>query len=483
MSRFGVRKMRQILKENERGQISAETDADGQKTIRRIIHNGCAEVYEILKDAPHPYMPVIYSVSSDGDNVEITEEYIEGRIVSEACFSEKSMISAAKELCTVLTHIHRLGIVHRDIKPSNILMAQDGHIRLIDFDAARLVKPAADSDTRYLGTDGFAPPEQYGFSQTDKRSDIYALGKTLECILGSLAFDKKYSDIIFRCTRLDPDERFSDADEVLKALNVKKAYPVVLSLAAVLCIILGIFIYRNAAALEDLPHISAEETADPFRKYSSCYKDLDFDIAERISEEDMEMPLLFETENNIPMEYIIIDTASLKENKYVSMLYDYNKDGYDDIFQLSAYKAEGHDEFFRSLCVSVVSMAYDNPDFHVISDNTYFPVLISTMSMNQETAMLSDNRYVQLTVTDTDGDGRNEIVLSIGRPDMFINTQIFSADNTGLEYSSSSLLTKYAYSEGKVFSDGKRLDDKEKTLAYMDLDDMIRYENEHICIV
>ena len=234
--------MRQILKENERGQISVETGANGQKTIRRIIYNGCPEVYEILKDAPHPYTPAIYSVSSDGNNVEITEEYIEGRIISEACYSEKSMISAAKELCTVLTHIHRLGIVHRDIKPSNILMAEDGHIRLIDFDAARLVKPAADSDTRYLGTDGFAPPEQYGFSQTDKRSDIYALGKTLECILGSLALDKKYSEIIFRCTRLDPDDRFSDADEVLKALNVKKVYPVVLLLAALVCIIGGIFI-------------------------------------------------------------------------------------------------------------------------------------------------------------------------------------------------------------------------------------------------
>ena len=197
--------MGQLLKENKRGCIYVETDDKGRKVIKRVIRRGSAEVYELLKDNPHLYMPKIYSVISDENEITVTEEFIDGKIISETCFTEKSMVSAAKDLCKVLTHIHRLGIVHRDIKPSNILMAEDGHIRLIDFDAARTVKPTADSDTRYLGTEGFAPPEQYGFSQTDKRSDIYALGKTLECILGSLAFDKKYGDIIYKCTRLDPE--------------------------------------------------------------------------------------------------------------------------------------------------------------------------------------------------------------------------------------------------------------------------------------
>ena len=214
--------------------------------------------------------------------------------------------------------------------------------------------------------------------------------------------------------------------------------------------------------------ITTEET-DPFSKYRSYYKNLDFDKAERIPLEEMEKPLLFETTNDIPMEYIIIDTASLKENKYVSMLYDYNNDGYDDIFQLSAYNPESQDEYFKRLCVSVVSMQNDYPDFHVISDNANFPVLISNRSMIQETAMLYDGRYIQLTVLDINHDERNEIVLSIGKPDMIINTQIFSADNTGLEYSSSTKLTNYAYSQGKVYYDGKMLDDKDNTLCYMDL--------------
>lgn len=535
--------MGQLLKENKRGCIYAETDDNGRKVIKRVIQKGCAEVYELLRDNPHPYMPKIYSVISNESEITVTEEFINGKIISEACFTEKSMISAAKELCKVLTHIHRLGIVHRDIKPSNILMAEDGHIRLIDFDAARTVKPTADSDTRYLGTEGFAPPEQYGFSQTDKRSDIYALGKTLECILGSLAFDKKYGDIIYKCTRLDPESRYTDASEVLRDLNGRKPYVEISAAVIAMCLFLCVFLYRGnisdnklttepiSASTVTMPEtvesvletsetfettfsdisitessISQEkvtteasktettadialteavsaafsettitEETDPFSKYRSYYKNLDFDKAERIPAEEMEKPLLFETTNDIPMEYIIIDTASLKENKYVSMIYDYNNDGYDDIFQLSAYNPEGQDEYFRSLCVSVVSMQNDYPDFHVISDNTYFPVLISTLSMNQETGMLYDDRYVQLTVVDINHDDRNEIILSIGKPGIYINMQIFASENTGLEYSSSMKLNNYASSLEKAYYDGKIIDDKENSLRYMDFENTLSF--------
>lgn len=551
--------MGQLLKENKRGCIYVETDDNGRKVIKRVIRRGSAEVYELLRDNPHPYMPKIYSVISDENEITVTEEFIDGKIISEACFTEKSMISAAKELCKVLIHIHRLGIVHRDIKPSNILMAEDGHIRLIDFDAVRTIKPTADSDTRYLGTEGFAPPEQYGFSQTDKRSDIYALGKTLECILGSLAFDKKYGDIIYKCTRLDPESRYTDASEVLRDLNGRKPYVEISAAVIAVCLFLCAFIFRGniyynerptengspssetsieteenvsetsetsvsdisltessntqeetmtellttetisetetaadtipteavllseAVSLSDSEVSSVPETTitteetDPFGKYRSYYKNLDFDKAERIPAEEMEMPLLFGTSDGTPMEYIIIDTASLKENKYVSMLYDYNKDGYDDIFQLSAYNPEGQDEYFRRLCVSVVSMQNDYPDFHVISDNTYFPVLISTLSMNQETGMLYDDRYVQLTVVDINHDDRNEIILSIGKPGVYINMQIFASENTGLEYSSSMKLNNYASSLEKAYYDGKIIDDKEHRLRYMDFENTLSF--------
>ena len=150
------------------------------------------------------------------------------------------------------------------------------------------------------------------------------------------------------------------------------------------------------------------------------------------------------------MDYIIIDTESLKENKYVSMLCDYNDDGYDDLFQLSAYNAEGQNEYFRSLCVSVVNMYYNYPDFHIISDNNYFKFLVSTATMDQETGMIYDGRYVQLSVLDVNSDGHKDIVLSMGSVGSTINTQVFYYNNTDLEYSSSGMLNLYLYTSKQI---------------------------------
>ena len=80
-------------------------------------------------------------------------------------------------------------------------MLPDGGVKLIDFDAARVCKERKETDTVLLGTEGYAPPEQYGFAQTDARSDIYALGITLKALLldnyrGSL------NRIIEKATRL-----------------------------------------------------------------------------------------------------------------------------------------------------------------------------------------------------------------------------------------------------------------------------------------
>ena len=546
-----VIKIKQLIKESERGRIYAENDSGGKKIIKRVTGNGNTEVYELLMNAPCPYIPRIYSVTGDESETVITEEYINGRLLSETCFSERDMSSAAMELCRALIHIHKLGIVHRDIKPSNILMADDGHIRLIDFDAARTVKPAADSDTRYLGTEGFAPPEQYGFSQTDRRSDIYALGKTLECIFGSLSYDKKYRRIIEKCTRLDPEERYADASEILKALS-GNTHTVKIISAAVL-IALSAAVMRNTdsisypaantsalpvsaasespvttmtetspaetavtetspadiavtAALpetalqpytvtsEHTPGESSEritETAsdtavakqeDIFSEYNAFYKNLDVNRAHRLTEAETKAPLLFTAAEGIPMDYIIISAEALRENKYAAMLCDRSGDGYDDLFQLSAYSPPGQNEYFRRLCVAVTDMYDGYPDFHVISDNTYFTSLVSILAMEQETGMLKEGQYVQLSVLDVNSDGGRDVVLSMGECGNIINTQVFYYSNIGLEYTRSGTLNLYLHSTEQMIcegndriytSDGSKiysltLDDTIETFRYID---------------
>lgn len=130
--------------------------------------------------------------------------------------SEKQCRVIVKELCDVLILLHGKGIIHRDIKPSNILLAKDGHIRLIDFDAARIMKEDSEQDTMLLGTRGYVPPEQYGFSQTDERADIYALGVTIRQLLGDKAEKFRYRRILSKCTNLDPSKRYQSICQVRK---------------------------------------------------------------------------------------------------------------------------------------------------------------------------------------------------------------------------------------------------------------------------
>ncbi len=187
----------------------------------------------------------------------IIEEYIQGISLVEAGLSESSLLTAMKELCDVLGFLHKRGILHRDIKPSNILLANDGHIRLIDFDAARTVKEQMSRDTTLLGTRGYAPPEQYGFSQTDERADIYAFGITFRQLLEKSAHKKRYKKIIQKCTYLNPDERYSSMDQVKKALAFTYAKNLQILIATLLLILLLLFLTlrfmgRDTATQESL---------------------------------------------------------------------------------------------------------------------------------------------------------------------------------------------------------------------------------------
>jgi protein kinase-like protein len=89
------------------------------------------------------------------------------------------------ELCNVLDylHTHQPQVIFRDLKPSNIMFTPKGEVYLIDFGIARHFKQDQAKDTTYYYSAGYAPPEQYGQSQTGPRSDIYSLGATLHQML------------------------------------------------------------------------------------------------------------------------------------------------------------------------------------------------------------------------------------------------------------------------------------------------------------
>ena len=206
-----------VLNKSEKSTVCLIREEDGEQIFIRKTLKGKHPVYAELQKLKHPLLPELYEVHVSDTETMIIEEYIEGQTPGSMELSHKQFLNIVGELCTVLEFLHENGIVHRDIKPSNIILAGDGHIRLIDFDAARMPKEDMEQDTTLLGTRGYAPPEQYGFAQTDERSDIYALGMTLKQLLGGRIGKSRYGKIIQRCTNLNPDKRYQTVEQVRRA--------------------------------------------------------------------------------------------------------------------------------------------------------------------------------------------------------------------------------------------------------------------------
>lgn len=206
-----------LLKQSDKSTVHLIQEQDGETLYIRKELKGRHPVYLELQGITHPYLPRLYDVVLSDDSTIVIEEYIEGKAFGSEELSGKQFFSIVRELCSVLELLHARGIIHRDIKPSNILLAKDGHIRLIDFDAARMPREEKEQDTVLLGTRGYAPPEQYGFAQTDERTDIYALGVTLEQVLGEKARKIRYKKILSKCTNLDPNKRYQSVHQVERA--------------------------------------------------------------------------------------------------------------------------------------------------------------------------------------------------------------------------------------------------------------------------
>lgn len=160
----------------------------------------------------------------------VVREYVEGRTLDEISkerdFSEEEIYSIIEQILDILEKLHSNvpSIIHRDIKPQNVVLSDDGKVYLIDFGISKIFTGENTNVTTVFGTRDFAPPEQYGFSETDSRSDIYSLGVLFRWLLtGDAKKDpEKTSDfykIIEKCTAFDPNDRFKTASEIRKKLE------------------------------------------------------------------------------------------------------------------------------------------------------------------------------------------------------------------------------------------------------------------------
>lgn len=167
--------------------VSKDPAELGQQYVNS--YNQFLKEISILTTIRHKGLPTIHDYFVIGNVNCVVEEYIEGRTLEELLRKKRprlpEILSWGIALCEILEVLHSNEIVFRDLKPANIMCANDGTIKLIDFDIARIYKAGNASDTEMLGTPGYAPPEMYGAVQSDQRADIYSLGATLHrCMTG-----------------------------------------------------------------------------------------------------------------------------------------------------------------------------------------------------------------------------------------------------------------------------------------------------------
>lgn len=242
-----------VMKESNKGNVYlAKVDGYGFPVIVKCLQRGNRKVYEVLQAMDNKHVPQIYRIEEDADGLLVVEEYIEGELLSTYLTGQdltgEQYLSIAEQLCKGLKSLHQCipPVIHRDIKPSNIVINSKGVVKIIDFDSSRQYKEESDSDTRLLGTEKYAAPEQYGFSQTDCRSDIYSLGVVFGMFpkFASEKRNRRWKKLVERCTLFAPESRFQSVEEIEREINrIKKTnnltWKKVIGTACVILLLLG----------------------------------------------------------------------------------------------------------------------------------------------------------------------------------------------------------------------------------------------------
>ena len=211
----------------------------------------------------HPNILTIHEVGEADGHHFIATEFIDGESLRTTLDRAGSLpavtaVRVAMQVASALTAAHESGIVHRDIKPENIMLRGDGWVKVLDFGLAKLTEgierqdasvPAASLPVRtvsgtVLGTPQYMSPEQATGTSVDTRSDIFAFGAVMyEMVTGQRAFrgnsqmatvaailtqeptplpgtvPDRLTEVILRCLRKDPEQRYQTMVDVRRALE------------------------------------------------------------------------------------------------------------------------------------------------------------------------------------------------------------------------------------------------------------------------
>jgi len=225
------------------------------KTWQRASERFKKEAKTLAALGNHSQIPMLLDYFENRGEFYLVQEYIAGSTLAREVRrygrkTEAEVKDFLRELLPVLQYVHNNNVIHRDIKPQNILRCEDDkRIVLIDFGAVKekLAAPYDNSmnksvSTNFIGTNGFAPPEQLSLRPV-YATDIYALGITCLYLLtgkGPLEFpydpqtgeiswlnqvdiSADFAQILAKMVKIPVSERFKTAADLDFALEGKKS--------------------------------------------------------------------------------------------------------------------------------------------------------------------------------------------------------------------------------------------------------------------
>jgi serine/threonine protein kinase len=163
--------------------------ADDETFIKSFVREA-----RLASQLQHGNIIHIYDLGRVGRVYYIAMEYVRGRdlrkILKQTAYATgpmplAMMLLLARQLCDALDYAHGLadengeplGLVHRDVSPSNILIAADGHLKIIDFGIAKATSSSLRTlSGRVKGKFAYMAPEAIQGKQLDRRTDIFAVG-------------------------------------------------------------------------------------------------------------------------------------------------------------------------------------------------------------------------------------------------------------------------------------------------------------------
>jgi serine/threonine protein kinase len=206
-----------------------------------------------IAQVTHPNIATIYNIEQDGETLFMAMELVEGESLGEMIkrgpMIPLDAVRVAAHVADGLGEAHRKGIVHRDVKPDNIIVSSR-YVKVLDFGIAKQIGSAADANltqgNMVIGTPHYMSPEQAMGRNVDSRTDIFSLGVVLyEMLSGRKPFTgaavtetllkiltqeptdiaraaagitPALADVVRRCMRKQPEDRFADCDELRAAL-------------------------------------------------------------------------------------------------------------------------------------------------------------------------------------------------------------------------------------------------------------------------